>query len=77
MGRPWKDTEEGNKELLQKRYPTTTLYTIIRTQTGLVLMPVFRGDRPATNLLDHGTASIVKVYTVRFAWRMTLTFCVY
>jgi hypothetical protein len=46
----------GKNVSRKKTYPSATLSTTNPPLTGLVLNPLFRGERPATNRLSRGTA---------------------
>jgi hypothetical protein len=60
--RRWNDILTGeNRRTRRKICPSATLSTTNPTWIDLGANPVFRGDRPATNDLSHGTAHYVSL----------------
>jgi hypothetical protein len=49
-----------NRRTLKETYPNATLSISSPTRTDRGAIPCFRGEKPATELLNHGT---VQLYT--------------
>jgi hypothetical protein len=58
MEHQWNEIDRGKPTTRRKTCPSATLSTTNLTWTYLGSNPGLRGERPATNRLSHGTASI-------------------
>jgi hypothetical protein len=58
MEHGWIETERGKQKYSGKTSPATTLSTIKSLWTKPGSNPGFCGEKPATNLLSHGTSHI-------------------
>jgi hypothetical protein len=60
MEQRWNDIDRGRPENSEINFPRATLSIISPTSTALGAKPVLRGEKQATNSLNHGTADILK-----------------
>jgi hypothetical protein len=69
MEHRWKEIDRGKPKYSEKNCPSATLFTTNPTWTDPGLNPGFRGERPATNRLSHGTAfNILTPEETAVAW---------
>jgi hypothetical protein len=60
----WNDTDRVKRSTQSKTCPSATWSAINLTRNGLVSNPNLRGDRPATNRLNHGRSLVHKIVTL-------------
>jgi hypothetical protein len=76
MEHRWNETDWGKRSTRGRTCPSATLSTINPTWIDPGSNPCLRGDRPATNRLSHGTASLLSYGSLKYQACMSLRFAV-